>query len=259
MRNARNALFGLLVVATAAQAGFVDERSSTRLPAAESAAAATTAPAAPVAPAVAQVSGAFDHPGWQGRAPAGQPPRALASAIAALLPANHPSVAIQAPEDILDAQVAWPKEVSRLEALRAISADNALSFELVGGTLRITRASAPSASSPLAAAAQPGTSAGAPISARWEILPTDTRLATALERWAKQAGYSFRWDAERHALIEGAHTFLGTFEQAVRGALDTPGIALSAYPLESCIYPNNPPLLRITRKGEQAKDCPIAD
>ena len=33
------------------------------------------------------------------------------------------------------------------------------------------------------------------------------------------------------------------------------GIRQSDYPLEACIYANTPPLVRITRQGEQAREC----
>jgi hypothetical protein len=66
-----------------------------------------------------------------------------------------------------------------------------------------------------------------------------------------------RWDADRHLLIGAPMTFRGADAfDAISQALATPGIANSEYPLEVCQYPNTPPLLRITRQGEQARDCP---
>lgn len=233
----------------AAVAGFVDERSGkgTAVPAKTAAAPAASEQAQPRINGV--LTGYFGHVGWSDPAPLADPNQTLATAFARLLPPAHPSVAIEGRgEDLLDRQVSWPAGVTRLQALEHIADNQGLNMNLAGSTLVVTRAN------------KPWTEAKPRLDvARWEILPTDTRLASAIERWARAAGYSFRWDAGRHALIEGTHAFTGTFEEAVKGALDTPGIANSAYPLESCVYPNNPLLLRITRKGEQVRDCPIAE
>lgn len=242
----------LVLMCNAAVAGFVDERSSkAAAPAAQASANGASAQgAAPAQPRINGVlTGYFGHVGWTEPAPAVDGTQALAMAFARLLPPSHPSVAIEGRgEELLDRQVSWPAGVTRLQALEHIADSQGLNMALTGSTLVVTRSTKPWTD------AKPRTDV-----ARWEILPTDARLASAIERWAKAAGYSFRWDAERHALIEGTHAFTGTFEDAVKGALDTPGIANSAYPLESCVYPNNPLLLRITRKGEQARDCPIAE
>ncbi|HEY1059468.1 MAG TPA: TcpQ domain-containing protein [Limnobacter sp.] len=90
---------------------------------------------------------------------------------------------------------------------------------------------------------------------RWELRLDDLRLDRALARWAKQAGYSFRWDADRYLLIGAPSVFDGNFTDAIEQVLETPGIANSEYPLEACVYANNPPLLRITRLGDQAREC----
>lgn len=247
----RKAMLGLAVAAGVAHAGFVDERSAQ--PAATADSASVVSKAAERMESAGSVFGSFSHSGWNEMAPAGATSRPLVTAFASLLPPSHPSVSIQGPEDLLDEMVTWKAGVSRIEALKHIAKAYAIDFTLQpsapGSTLIVSKAVGSSQSKADAVVAV----------GRWEILPTDTKLATALERWSRQAGYSFRWDAGRHAQIEGAHTFVGTFESAVRGALDTPGIANSAYPLESCIYPNNPLLLRVTRKGEQAKDCPISE
>lgn len=88
----------------------------------------------------------------------------------------------------------------------------------------------------------------------WQIDVKDVTLATTFNRWAEAAGQKVRWDADRHVLVEAPDNLVGTFESAVTRVLSSAGIAQSAYPLEVCFYPNNPPLARITRKGEQ-KDC----
>lgn len=89
----------------------------------------------------------------------------------------------------------------------------------------------------------------------WALKLEDVRVDKAMKRWAKDAGYSFRWDAERYVLIAAPTEFEGDFVEAVRQALETPGIAFSEYPLEACIYQNTPPLLRVTRLGDQAQEC----
>lgn len=233
------------LTSTKALASFVDERTSKAAPTAAAQASPVSAP-----PGINGVlSGYFGHVGWSEPAPLPDGTQTLAMAFARLLPPTHPSVAIEGRgEELLDRQVSWPSGKTRLQALEHIADSQGLNMSLTGSTLIVTRA------------AKPWTDAKPRVDvARWEVLPTDARLASAIERWARTAGYSFRWDAGRHALIEGTHAFVGTFEEAVKAALDTPGIAHSAYPLESCVYPNNPLLLRITRQGEQVRDCPIAE
>lgn len=267
-----SAVLGVLMMAASVpvHAGFLDERS----PASKGqdvpdgvVSASASSPSVPVAKADLKeaskeaakdksvgglVHGAFTHPGWNELAPSGTVARPLVTAFAALLPPSHPSVSIQGPDDLLDEMVTWKPGATRVEALRQIAKAYGIDFTL--------QTSSPGSNLVVSKSASAGSGVESIVAVgRWEILPTDTKLATALERWSRQAGYSFRWDAGRHAQIEGAHTFVGTFESAIKGALDTPGIANSAYPLESCIYPNNPLLLRITRKGEQAKDCPITE
>jgi hypothetical protein len=237
----------LALVSNAAMAGFVDERSGRG--AQQTASIHNQGLQAEATRINGVLMGYFGHVGWNDPAPMVEGTQTLAMAFARLLPPAHPSMAIEGRGDeLLDRQVSWPGELTRLQALEHIADSQGLNMHLVGSTLIVTRASKPWA----------GNKPRVDV-ARWEVLPTDTRLASAIERWSKASGYSFRWDAGRHALIEGSHAFTGTFEEAVKGALDTPGIANSAYPLESCVYPNNPLLLRITRKGEQARDCPITE
>ena len=85
----------------------------------------------------------------------------------------------------------------------------------------------------------------------WSVLVSDVRLETTLERWAKQAGYTLIWDADRHVLITAEDTFSGKFEDALNRVLTSPAIRDSDYPLEAVFYANNPPVLRITGLGEQ--------
>lgn len=94
-----------------------------------------------------------------------------------------------------------------------------------------------------------------PVEKEWAVRVSDTRLSIALARWAKESGYTFKWDADRHVMISASSTFYGSFEEVLSKVLATPGIKNSEYPLEACIYANNPPLVRITRLGDQTQTC----
>ena len=94
-----------------------------------------------------------------------------------------------------------------------------------------------------------------PASAHWSVLVQDITLARTLERWGAQAGYRVKWDAQRNFLIGAPDVVEGTFETALKTLLNSAGIRQSDYPLEACIYANTPPLVRITRQGEQAREC----
>jgi hypothetical protein len=89
----------------------------------------------------------------------------------------------------------------------------------------------------------------------WTVETRDINLANTFQRWAGVAGWRVRWDAAMHVMVEAPDSVSGSFEDAITAQLSSPGIANSAYPLEVCFYPNTPPLARITRKGDQAKDC----
>lgn len=90
---------------------------------------------------------------------------------------------------------------------------------------------------------------------KWDIHVKDINVYGTFQRWARDANWQVRWDAGKHVLIEAPDTLQGSFEDAVRSVLESPGIALGPYPLEVCFYPNTPPLARVTRKGDQAKEC----
>ena len=94
----------------------------------------------------------------------------------------------------------------------------------------------------------------APV-AQWRVLVQDITLARTLERWGAQAGVRVKWDAQRNFLIGAPDSMEGTFEAALQAILGSAGIRQSDYPLEACIYANTPPLVRITRQGEQAREC----
>lgn len=101
-----------------------------------------------------------------------------------------------------------------------------------------------------------GADAGDPAAAgHWNVLVQDITLARTLERWGAQAGYRVKWDAQRNFLIGAPDSVEGTFETALKAILNSAGIRQSDYPLEACIYANTPPLVRITRQGEQTREC----
>jgi hypothetical protein len=90
---------------------------------------------------------------------------------------------------------------------------------------------------------------------QWKVLVQDITLERTLQRWGVQAGVRLKWDAQRNFLIGAPDTIEGTFETALKTVLDSAGIRQSDYPLEACIYANDPPLVRITRRGEQSREC----
>ena len=100
-----------------------------------------------------------------------------------------------------------------------------------------------------------GTKTGDASVAHWSVLVQDITLARTLERWGVQAGVRVKWDAQRNFLIGAPDSVEGTFETALKAILSSAGIRQSDYPLEACIYANTPPLVRITRQGEQAREC----
>ena len=100
-----------------------------------------------------------------------------------------------------------------------------------------------------------GTRTGDASVVHWNVLVQDITLARTLERWGAQAGVRVKWDAQRNFLIGAPDSVEGTFETALKAILSSAGIRQSDYPLEACIYANTPPLVRITRQGEQAREC----
>ena len=96
-----------------------------------------------------------------------------------------------------------------------------------------------------------GGASGGEVSRNWAILTSDVRLETTLERWAREGGYRLVWDADRHILISAADQFSGTISAAINRVLNSPAIRDSDYPLEAVFYANQPPVIRITRLGDQ--------
>lgn len=99
---------------------------------------------------------------------------------------------------------------------------------------------------------QMGQQYGGPAIRNWAIFTNDIRLETTLERWAKEGGYRLIWDADKHILISAADQFTGSLPDAINRVLNSPAIRESDYPLEAVFYANTPPVIRITRLGDQA-------
>jgi hypothetical protein len=257
-----------LAAHSAANAGaFVDER--THAPAAAAPVVAMAAEALPAAPASAptlklvpamfakgrvegRVTGALSDASWQTPAPRAKEDFVpLATAIMELRPQGLPAIEINAPDDAtLDTPVTWTTNGSRLGAMSQIAARYGVNFAFEDAALTVRLSDALPTDKPNAIAALPKRA--------FEVRLNDIRLATAFERWARDSGERIRWDADKHLLIEAPMTFMATDAfDAITQALSTPGILNSEYPLEVCEYPNTPTLLRVTRQGEQAKDCPV--
>lgn len=105
--------------------------------------------------------------------------------------------------------------------------------------------------------AEPAATAAAVPMRAYEVHVADVRLVASMQRWAAMDGVRLRWDADKHVLITVPMTFQARSAfDAIAQVLSTSGIRNGSFPLEVCEYPNQPALLRITRQGEQAKDCP---
>jgi Toxin co-regulated pilus biosynthesis protein Q/Conjugal transfer protein len=89
----------------------------------------------------------------------------------------------------------------------------------------------------------------------WKVELRDVTLANTFDKWAKAAGWRIKWDADKNIMVEAPDEFGGTFEQALTEVLSSPAIAQGPYPLEVCFYANQPPFARVTRKGDQYKEC----
>lgn len=173
------------------------------------------------------------------------------SSPAAVLPAGASvgaslagMVAVPATAQMAQAQLGQPMQVADQAAERA----GAQTTQQASQAPLATMAAAPAAPAPQEPSA-------AVQQQSWEVRTSDVTLSRTLERWAASAGYRLKWDAARNFLISAPSTFSGDFEEALSQALSTPGVRLSDYPLEACIYPNTPPLARITRQGEQTREC----
>lgn len=252
------------LLTASARADFIDERG--REPSATSAVSAGQSAAAR---GFGTIYGGFLGPEWNTPVADAGNEVPLATAIVRLLPKEHPPVEIDAPDALLSTKVSWASTMTRTQALMSIAARHSLNLTLSGRKVTVARYVPPAPATAVAAAAPaPAAAAAAPAAAtapapapapkkNFEVRLNDIKLATAIQRWASESGVRVRWDADKHVLISAPMVFSGTdVMDAITQVLSTPGIRNSDYPLEVCEYPNVPRLLRITRQGEQAKDCP---
>ena len=216
------------------------------------------------------IEGELVDPSWLTPAPRNTTPVPTAQAIGLLFPPDHPAAQLVIESDVSQKISTWRDGMTRRMAMSRVLADAGLIASFGNGVFKVK-------SSPLAfltsnnaqqfaqrsvsSSAQPSVGAiqqppvSAPLGRPWSVNITDVNLANTFTRWGAEAGYKVKWDAPKHLLIGANQTFNGTFEEAIEQALGTPGIRNSLYPLEVCVYANNPPLARITRLGEQVKDC----
>ena len=250
----------VVLLSTAANAGFVDERSA-RPPVA----AAPASNAGPVAVSRRPARGALHVSAgmrakggaqWGNQVAQDGTDTDLVEAISRLTPAALRPVVIDAPQDLVNTLVSWPGQVSVEVALAMMAKKAGLVISYEDGQVVKVRPGEQSLAIASAATPQAG-AAVADQKHRFRVELSDVRLANAMKRWADETGVRLRWDAERHVLI-GAQEVIEASSafDAIARVLATSGIANSDYPLEVCEYPNTPRLLRITRQGEQAKDCP---
>jgi len=251
----RAAVAAMLLVAyqLPALAGFVDERKfapKPQVPAQAASAPRAAAPAAAPSAAAAASAAAAPAPAlvgfgsnWEGPLISAATRLPLRAALNILRP-NPERLEISMPEDLQRIAVTWKPSDTRLDVLRGLNKDHQLTFKLEGASLTVARDEV--------AAQQARKSLR-----QFEVRLGDVRLHVAMQRWAAESGARLRWDADKHVLISAPMVFETTdVLNAIGMALSTPGIANSSHPLEVCEYPNVPRLLRITRQGEQAKDCP---
>lgn len=277
-RPVRLARLGVLVGSTlsaAALAGFIDERKGPAVPQSATADKPVAAEADPGAPKSAgpvmapsgqpstQGVASSDRvrppaligfsPSWATPAQAGATNLPLHVALRVLRPAAEPEVPVMLQGVPPQIMVSWPEGAVRLAVVADIAAKNGLTLRNTPSGLLVFGAGTPSR------AEETSTQAAVPAGPgprKFEVRLQDVRLHVAMQRWAADTGVRLRWDAERHVLISAPMVFEAPDAlQAIGMALSTPGIANSAYPLEVCAYPNVPLLLRITRQGEQSKDC----
>jgi Toxin co-regulated pilus biosynthesis protein Q len=131
---------------------------------------------------------------------------------------------------------------------------------IVAPATPVVTATASSTSTAAVAAAMSATTAAskaelaakpASLTKTWQVEVRDVTLANTFTRWAEAAGQKVRWDVDKNVLVEAPDTLSGTLEEVITAVLSSSGISHGPLPLEVCFYTNNPPLARITRRGEQ--------
>jgi hypothetical protein len=240
------ALFALAFHGVASAGPLVDERSH---PA--TAAAPVLVPGSPTAKgSVAsatpgRVTGDTSEGGWSEASPWPKSGATLSTAILQLRPDQLPVIEMESTDQaLLDLPVTWTVPSSRSEALAQIASRYSVNIAISDTNVAIAKAAVFDPAAP-------------PPKRAYEVKLSDVKLSTTFDRWARESGVSMRWDADKHLLIDAQETFMATdVFDAISQALATPGIKGSEYPLEVCEYPNTPKLLRVTRQGEQIKDCP---
>lgn len=196
----------------------------------------------------------------------------LEKAVAAIVPAPYtikidaavPRTLVLSWADQTDWMVALRQAVAPMQ-LRVVPNWSENAIYIAMATPTATPALAATAVAAPIAAISPSTVVAGPISAvaspanikTWRILSEDIRLSSTLDRWTKEAGYNLVWDAQKQVLLSAKDSFSGTLEEALQRVLSSPAIRKSDYPLEACFYPNQPPVIRITRLGEQTEECPL--
>lgn len=262
-------IFCGLIALTAANsvfsAGLIDERSTSvkNIVAGQAAPInqTTSAMSLPFAAPVGVLTGNFSLAEWSQISPPSGDGVALSLALVRLTPSNLPAIEIEAPANIVDFPVKWTTGATRKQALEEISRKYFLNIAYEGRSVTARRVVFTPPTVPTGVPGPTGSpGVDSPVDLRsYEIKLSDIKISTSMNRWAAENNVRIRWDADKHVLVGAPMVFRSAnILDAISQALSTPGIKNSDYPLEVCEYPNNPPLLRITRQGEQTKDCPIS-
>ena len=86
------------------------------------------------------------------------------------------------------------------------------------------------------------------VNSTWTVQEEDRTLSTALERWARQAGWKLLWESTLDYSIEASATINGTFEDAIEFVAKN--LANSENPMRASFYKGNK-VVRIFTKGVQ--------
>jgi hypothetical protein len=117
----------------------------------------------------------------------------------------------------------------------------ASSAAVTAGVAVVTSTSMPtSTSTPVNAEPQ------ADASQVWEMRESDGSVRSALQRWAKDAGWQFIWDVPTDFRVDANATIHGSLEQALGAVVDALGSA--QVPIQAVLYKGNR-VLRIIPKG----------
>jgi hypothetical protein len=80
----------------------------------------------------------------------------------------------------------------------------------------------------------------------WEMRVSDGSVRTALQRWAREAGWQFIWDVPTDFTVDADATIHGTFEEALREVAEA--LRNSQVPIQVVMYSGNR-VLRVIPKG----------